>query len=129
MRRSCISPALASVGLTYSFSNLNRLFFGSFIFATTGNVAVSILTYLYVVIYRVGYELNPIMIIEARILGTWLIPAHVISITAYYVLFYFTIRRYVLTRTRFMLWIAVLVVIPALSACDLAFDVSSIIRI
>ncbi len=89
---------------------------------------MSVLTYLYVIVYRVGYELNPVMLIEARVLGVWVIPAHIVSIIAYYVLFYFTIKHYSITRGRLALWVSVLLLIPALSAYDLGFDVWSIIR-
>lgn len=114
---------------TYTFENLGRFFFASFGFSAAANLLVSILTFLFVFVYRVGYELNPVMIIEARVLGSWLIPAHMISVIAYYMLFYVTMNHYAMTKPRFVLWITVLVIIPILSACDLAFDIFSIIRI
>ena len=115
--------------MSYSFSNLSRLYFGSFVFSTVGNAIVSILTYVYVFVFGVGTELNPVMMVEARVLGVWLIPAHMVSILAYYVLFYFTIKHFVLTKTKFRLWVLVLLVIPALCAYDLAFDTWSIMRL
>jgi hypothetical protein len=107
-----------------SFSNLSSLFYSSFFFSMIANSVSTLLTVAFVLL-GVGRELNPLMILELRVLGLWVVPLHIISILAYYVLFYLTIRRTVMTDGRFKLWCAVLVLIPVLSSFDLIFDLKS----
>ncbi len=72
-----------------------------------------------------GSELNPVMTVELRAFGIWVIPLHVIAIIAYYALFYFTMKHTVMTKGRYRLWCLVLILIPILSSFDLAFDARS----
>jgi len=112
--------------ITKSFADLSRLFYGSFAFSLMSNLMTTVLTLAYV---RLGWgsELNPLMALELKTLGVWVVPFHVVSILAYYVLFYFTMRHTTMTAGRFKLWYTVLVLIPLLSSFDLAFDLRSVI--
>jgi len=112
------------VSKTRSFHDLSWLFFASFFFSLAANSLTTILTLAYVVAGW-GSELNPVMGLELRALGTWVLPLHVIAILAYYVLFYFTMKYTLMTNGRYKLWCIVLILIPILSSFDLAFDVRS----
>lgn len=88
------------------------------------NSVSTLLTVVYVVA-GVGRELNPLMALELKTLGIWVVPIHVISILAYYLLFYLTMKHTPMTESRLKLWCAVLLFIPILSTFDLAFDLNS----
>ncbi len=107
-----------------TFGDLAGLFFGSFFFSLAANSLTTILTFAYV-IFGWGLELNPLMKLELKALGVWVLPFHVVSILAYYALFYFTMKHTAMTSSRFNLWCAVLVLIPILSSFDLVFDLKS----
>jgi len=109
---------------TKSFENLSLLFYGSFLFSMAANSISSLLTIVYVD-FGLGRELNLLMVLELRIFGLWVLPLHALSILAYYTLFYLTIKRTSMTETRIKLWSIVLLLIPILSAFDLAFDLNS----
>jgi len=107
-----------------SFKDLSRLFFLSFFFSLAANSLTTIMTLAYVVV-GLESEINPVMALELRAFGIWVIPLHVVAILAYYLLFYLTMKRTKMTAGRFKLWCLVLILIPILSSFDLAFDVRS----
>ena len=107
-----------------SFKDLSRAFYTSFIFSLMANSITTVLTIAYVA-FGFGAELNPVMIIELKAFGLWVLPVHIVLILSYYLLFYLTMKRTQMTSGRFKLWTAVLVLIPILSSFDLAFDLKS----
>lgn len=108
-----------------SFKDLSRTFYSSFFFSLAANSITTILTALYVA-FGWSSELNPLMGIELKVLGIWVLPFHMAMILAYYVLFYFTMKQTTMTERRFKLWLVVLALIPVLSSFDLAFDLKSV---
>ena len=107
-----------------SFKDLSRTFYTSFLFSLTANSITTVLTIAYVA-FGFGAELNPVMALELKAFGLWVVPVHVVLILSYYLLFYLTMKRTQMTNGRYRLWIAVLVLIPILSSFDLAFDLKS----
>ena len=112
--------------LVKSFKDLSRTFFSSFFFSLAANMITTVLTILFVA-FGWSSELNPIMTVELKVLGLWVLPFHMIMILAYYALFYFTMKQTTMTEGRFKLWTLVLVLIPILSSFDLAFDLKSVL--
>ncbi len=96
------------------------MFYVSFFFSLAANSITTILTLAYVV-FGIGSELNPVMALELKAFGIWVIPVHIVLILAYYLLFYLTMKRTVMNDGRFKLWMAVLVLIPILSSFDPCF--------
>jgi hypothetical protein len=107
-----------------SFSDLGQLFYGSLFFSLVTNSLATFLTFAYLE-FGWGRELNPVMAIELRVLGAWVLPFHIVSILVYYILFYFTMKHTRITGGSFKLWCLVLILIPVLSSFDLAFDLKS----
>jgi len=107
-----------------SFKDLSRTFFASFFFSLAANSLTTVLTLAYVA-FGFRSELNPVMGLELRAFGIWVVPVHIVLILAYYLLFYLTMKRTTMTSGRFKLWMVVLILIPILSSFDLAFDVKS----
>jgi hypothetical protein len=113
--------------LLKSFGDLRRLFYASFFFSLILNSLTTGLTVAYVLFGFGAAELNPVMALELKALGLWVVPFHVAAILAYYVLFYFTMKHTVMTGRRYRIWGAVLILIPILSAFDLGFDLRSVL--